>query len=191
MLTNWPNAGFRASVGYLWLKAGGPADGFDGNADALTVGVNGLDTTYDFEPTESESDYNRCADLRGRDDYCQHRPRRRGESLWLRVQGELRLVEGECRRRFCQQFLRHDANSRSIRWMPAGAADCTTIAGHLHSSAVTQQAPQVAVSGSGTLAKITFTGVAPGAFPVTIVDDQLTRHRRRPSVRTAWVRRCP
>ena len=42
----------RASVGYIWLKAGGPADGFDGNADALTVGVNSLDTTYDFEPTE-------------------------------------------------------------------------------------------------------------------------------------------
>ena len=52
VLTNWPNAGSRACVGYFWLKAGGPADGFDGNADALTVGVNSLDTTYDFEPTE-------------------------------------------------------------------------------------------------------------------------------------------
>ena len=43
--------GGEANSGRLWLKAGGGwAGGFDGNVDALTVGVNGTNATYDFEP---------------------------------------------------------------------------------------------------------------------------------------------
>jgi hypothetical protein len=56
VLAAYPNAGIRAEVGGLILKAGGPwAGGFDGNVDALTIG----ETTYDFEaaaplPTSKE-----------------------------------------------------------------------------------------------------------------------------------------
>ncbi|HYF66208.1 MAG TPA: right-handed parallel beta-helix repeat-containing protein, partial [Herpetosiphonaceae bacterium] len=51
--TNWPNAGIHASAGLggIFLKAGGGwTGGFDGNVDALTVGVGGNATTFDFEP---------------------------------------------------------------------------------------------------------------------------------------------
>lgn len=47
--TAFPNAGIRASVGNVQFKAGGPWPGFDGNVDAFTIGVNGFDTTWDFE----------------------------------------------------------------------------------------------------------------------------------------------
>lgn len=51
VLTNFPNAGIHGSLGAVVLKAGsGWPAGFDGNVDALTIGVNGDDTTYDFEP---------------------------------------------------------------------------------------------------------------------------------------------
>lgn len=44
-----PNAGIHATFGAVSLKAGSNWNGFEGNADALTIGVNGADTTYDFE----------------------------------------------------------------------------------------------------------------------------------------------
>lgn len=47
--TLFPNAGIHATFGALSLKAGSNWNGFEGNADALTIGVNGADTTYDFE----------------------------------------------------------------------------------------------------------------------------------------------
>ncbi len=52
VLAAFPNAGLRAGVGVLQLRAGGPwPDGFTGNVDDLTVGVSGTTTTtYDFEP---------------------------------------------------------------------------------------------------------------------------------------------
>lgn len=49
-------------------------------------------------------------------------------------------------------------------------ADCTTTTGICRFSAVKQN-PGAPVSGSGTLARITFTGVAPGTFNVTIKPD--------------------
>lgn len=51
ILTNWPNAGVQTGIlsGVL-LKAGSGWAGFDGNADQLVIGLNGTDTTYDFEP---------------------------------------------------------------------------------------------------------------------------------------------
>jgi hypothetical protein len=52
VLSNFPNAGIRADVGLLHLKAGGPwASGFDGNVDAFSIGISGSTTTYDFEPS--------------------------------------------------------------------------------------------------------------------------------------------
>lgn len=46
------NAAFPAAkvYGRFLLKAGSNWLGFDGNADNLTIGVSGVDTTYDFEP---------------------------------------------------------------------------------------------------------------------------------------------
>ncbi|MBX3031575.1 MAG: choice-of-anchor D domain-containing protein, partial [Chloroflexi bacterium] len=49
VLTNWPNAGIQ---GRFLLSAGSfSIPTFTGYADALTVGVLGTDTTFDFEPT--------------------------------------------------------------------------------------------------------------------------------------------
>ncbi len=57
LLANFPNAGIRANGGVLQLKAGGPwSGGFDGNADALEIGVSGVTTTYDFEPCQADSE---------------------------------------------------------------------------------------------------------------------------------------
>jgi hypothetical protein len=48
--TYWPNGGIHTSFPGVLLKAGGGwSGGFDGNVDALTIGVSGNDTTYDFE----------------------------------------------------------------------------------------------------------------------------------------------
>jgi hypothetical protein len=52
-------------------------------------------------------------------------------------------------------------------------ADCTTTPGTCK-FAVTKQRPATAVSGSGPLAKITLTGVAPGTFNMAISDDVLS-----------------
>lgn len=45
-----PNIGIHATLGAVILKAGGGwTGGFSGNADALTIGVLGNNTTYNFE----------------------------------------------------------------------------------------------------------------------------------------------
>ena len=53
------NAAFPAAkvLGRFLLKAGSNWSGFDGNADNLTIGVSGGDTTYDFEPSCSTDCY--------------------------------------------------------------------------------------------------------------------------------------
>lgn len=55
LLALFPNVGIRNSqFGGLILRAGGPVPGgFDGNADALTIAVNGNRTTFDFEPSST------------------------------------------------------------------------------------------------------------------------------------------
>ncbi len=50
VLANWPNAGVHDVHSGIMLKAGSGWTGFDGNADQLVIGVNGTNTTYDFEP---------------------------------------------------------------------------------------------------------------------------------------------
>jgi hypothetical protein len=50
VLAAFPNAGVHNTLGGVVLKAGGGwTGGFDGNVDALTIGVNGSNTTYNFE----------------------------------------------------------------------------------------------------------------------------------------------
>lgn len=52
VLTAFPNAGVHPTLGAVILKAGSGWTGFDGNVDDLTIGVNGDETTYDFELDE-------------------------------------------------------------------------------------------------------------------------------------------
>jgi hypothetical protein len=47
VMTNWPSASI---LGNVVFKAGSGWDAFTGNVDAFTIGVNGNDTTYNFEP---------------------------------------------------------------------------------------------------------------------------------------------
>jgi hypothetical protein len=50
VLANWPTARIHPTDGPIVLKAGSNWAGFNGNVDNLTIGVNGADITYDFEP---------------------------------------------------------------------------------------------------------------------------------------------
>lgn len=54
VLAAFPNAGIHANYGIpgvLLFRAGGPwANGYDGNVDAFTIGVNTTFTTFNFEP---------------------------------------------------------------------------------------------------------------------------------------------
>jgi hypothetical protein len=57
VLGAFPNIGIHATLGAVILKAGGGwTGGFTGNADALTIGVLGSNTTYNFElgPTNKD-----------------------------------------------------------------------------------------------------------------------------------------
>ena len=56
---------------------------------------------------------------------------------------------------------------------PPWNADCAATPGTCRFS-VTHTSPQVPVSGSGTLARITFTGKAPGDLAITIANDELS-----------------
>jgi hypothetical protein len=49
ILSNYPDAGIHATLGAIVLKAGSGWNGFDGHVDNLTVTVNAVTTTYDFE----------------------------------------------------------------------------------------------------------------------------------------------
>lgn len=55
ILAAYPNARIRPFIGALLLKAGGPwANGFDGNVDALSIGVGPNSFNFDFEVHEGE-----------------------------------------------------------------------------------------------------------------------------------------
>jgi len=52
ILTDFPDAGIWAGDGGIIFKAGSNWNGtFSGNVDDFTIGVNGTNTTYDFEPS--------------------------------------------------------------------------------------------------------------------------------------------
>lgn len=48
--SNFPRAQIHPSLGGIVFKAGSGWQSFDGNVDNLVFGVNGVNTTYDFEP---------------------------------------------------------------------------------------------------------------------------------------------
>ena len=58
MLGTYPNIGIRDVPGQpnTILKAGGGWTNFDGNTDALQIGIGGITTTYNFElgPTNKD-----------------------------------------------------------------------------------------------------------------------------------------
>jgi len=57
VLAAWPDA----TIGENTLfKAGSNWSSFDGNVDAFTIGISGVDTTYDFEPTLTPSNKDQC-----------------------------------------------------------------------------------------------------------------------------------
>lgn len=49
LLSHFPNIGIHASSGAVLLKAGSGWPGFRGNVDALTIGIDSVNTTFDFE----------------------------------------------------------------------------------------------------------------------------------------------
>jgi hypothetical protein len=49
VLTNFPNAGIHNVIGAVLFKAGSGWASFDGNVDGFTIGINGDETTYNFE----------------------------------------------------------------------------------------------------------------------------------------------
>ncbi len=58
VLQKFPLGGIRETNGFIHFKSGGPwSEGFSGNVDAFTIGINNEDTTYNFEliPTEPTS----------------------------------------------------------------------------------------------------------------------------------------
>jgi len=52
LLASFPDVGVHSTLGAILLKAGSNWSGFRGNVDALTIGVNGVSTTFNFEFSE-------------------------------------------------------------------------------------------------------------------------------------------
>lgn len=50
LLTTFPAVGVHAAYGAVVLKVGSGWANFRGNVDSLTIGVDGMNTTFDFEP---------------------------------------------------------------------------------------------------------------------------------------------
>lgn len=173
ILTNWPNAGIMANTGWLHLKAGGPADGFDGNMDAFTIGVNGTNTTYDFEggstalvfvpdsakvgvgnSTVIGINLNNAVDVYG-------------FQFQVTYDDTKASAAGVWADNATPQFRFFRTNFPAS--IPNGW-DASCVSG-ICKFAVSHVAPQTAVTGSGPLAFISLTGVSPGTFTMTFSSD--------------------
>jgi hypothetical protein len=170
VLSNWPNAGIRKNVGLVHLKAGGPAPGFEGNADALTIGVNGTDTTFDFEDGQTGLNFTPSASQVAV-----------GNTVTVNI--DLNSVTNLYGYQFQVNFDATKVSATSATFVnsffttaspasiPTGwSASCS---GNSCKFAVSHVAPQTARTGSGTLAQIVFTGVAPGVANLTFSNDTL------------------
>lgn len=65
LLTLYPNIGIHPTLGAVIFKAGSGWSSFSGNVDDFTIGINGTDTTYDFEaqaPLISPTNKDECKD---------------------------------------------------------------------------------------------------------------------------------
>jgi len=56
ILALYPNARIKLTDGFLGFKAGSGWTSFDGNVDMFTLGVNGNNTTFDFEANAPDTD---------------------------------------------------------------------------------------------------------------------------------------
>lgn len=169
--TYYPNAGIRRSVGWVHLKAGGPTPGFDGNADALTIGVSGNNTTYDFEPgTTGLAFVNDVSYV--------------GVGGTVVVAFNINSVANLYGYQFQVNYDQTKATAAGAfvnTWFNAapGAAPnpwngtCNNGAGTCK-FASTLLSPAPPVSGSGAVAYMLFTGVSPGTVNLTFTSDILT-----------------
>ena len=154
-------------MGYLWLKAGGPANGFDGNADALTVGVNSLNTTYDFEPTELKATTADALICTGETTTVNLDLAGVANLYAYQFQVSYKSAHASASGAFVNSFF--DTTGQFLNWN----ADCTTTPDECKFS-VTKTGSALPVSGSGLLARITLTGTVPGTFSMVISDNTLT-----------------
>lgn len=169
ILGNWPNAGIRTSNGLIHLKAGGPAAGFDGNADKLIVGVNSNNTTFDFEPVATPG--------------LNFQPTSAGLAVGATQSVVIDL--NSVTDLYGYQFeVNYNSNVTATAYFYNGFFDTTggstptgwnqTCGSNVCKFGVTRVRPQNAVSGSGALVVINFTGVTPGTVPLTFTSDLLS-----------------
>lgn len=167
----YPNAGIRRTNGWVHLKAGGPSAGFDGNADALTIGVSGNNTTYDFEPGTTGLAFvndvsyvgvggnvivafhiNSVANLYG-----------------YQFQVNYDQTKATATGAFVNTWFNAAPGAAPAPWNGTcdnGTGTCKF--------ASTLLSPAPALSGSGAVAYMTFTGVSPGTVNLSFIDNILT-----------------
>lgn len=173
VLSTFPNAGIMANNGGVHLKAGGPADGFDGNVDDFVIGVNNSNTTYNFESgstalvfvpnnanvgvggqTVIGIDLNNVVGVYGFE-------------FQVSYDASKASATGVWADNATPQFQFFRTNPPAT--IPGGwNAQC---ASGTCKFAVSHTAPQTAVTGSGPLAFIVLTGVAPGTFTMNFSSD--------------------
>ncbi|MBI5879014.1 MAG: hypothetical protein HZB53_15290 [Chloroflexi bacterium] len=170
VLSNFPNGGIRAG-GYTHLKAGGPAPGFEGYADKLIIGVSGAETTYDFESSSNAGLYMSPS----------------ATAIPVGGTATFGLNVASINNLYGYQFsTSHTANVSAVAafyngffttlppaFIPtAWNKDCSS--GTACKFAVSHVDPQLARTGSGMLASVTYTGLTPGTVPLAFSGDILS-----------------
>ena len=178
---NWPNAGIRVG-GFLWLKAGGPWSGFDGNADQLVIGINGDETIYDFEPSNSAhlsfAPTLTLIPVGGTTDIYIHLNSVRDlYGYQLQVSYAPSVVSATAT--FVNTWF-NTASDASI--VPGWNAACSS---GICQFAVTKLNPALPIQGSGILAKITLTGLSPGTSTISFSSSLLADRNGTPISRTS------
>ncbi len=176
VLTKFPNAGITANVGWLHLKAGGPADGFDGNMDNFVIGINGTNTTWDFEDGSTALVFvpdNAKVGVGGTT-YIAINLNNVANVFGFQFQASYDAAKvsavGVWADNAVPQFRFFRTNAPA--WIPGGwNGNC---AAGVCKFAVSHVATQTAVSGSGPLAFIALTGVSPGTFTMSFSSDILS-----------------
>jgi len=169
ILGYWPNAGVRVG-GFLWLKAGGPAAGFDGNADNLIVGVNGVNTTFDFEAGSPHLSFAPTLTLI---------PVGGTTTVYINLNSVSNLYGYQFQVNYDSAKL-SAAGAFVNSWFDTTAGGAVPTGWNASCSAgvckfaATRINPAAAVNGSGTLATIVFNGLAPGDVTLNFSEDILS-----------------
>jgi hypothetical protein len=163
LIAAYPNAGLRRTDGRVHLRAGGPTPDFNGNADALTIGVNGLDTTYDFEPGTTALQFVEQTTNVGVGGQAAVLINLNSVTNLYGYQFEVTYdaTKVSAVGSFNNNFFSTTTNAFPVPgWNAACAAGVCKFA-------ATRQNPATPLSGSGTLAFIVFTGVSAGSSPLS------------------------